>query len=205
MTDTTHDFRAQHFIDFAPSHFDGARAKEQAPEGTRAKVQAPTRREFPPDFIHGDATLDELYDAFGEAWAERVAFVQYHVEPGGELCGVSVAGFDDWFLAVEHTTVAEGADDWLADRLVNRDLVVELITHGTRVEGTSRGWIEVRCSIERLLELEQRVLHVHRECPTGRGQKEQGGRDEQGDGWITHAETNMLSLVTLCARLGLEF
>jgi hypothetical protein len=54
--------------------------------------------------------------------------------------------------------------------------------------GGSR-WIDLHCSVARFLELERAVLRVHRD----------GAPD-----WATDAQTNLLSLITLCARLGVE-
>lgn len=178
MTDTTYDFHAR-VPHNSPVHH----------------ARGPVMCEFPPDFLHGEATLDELYDAFGERWAERVAFVQHHVMPGGTLRGASVARFNDWFLAISHATVEDvggtlALHGWVEEQLLGREVVVELSLHPMAVEGRSKGgWIDIACAPDRLLELEQQVLHVHRE----------------GSDWITYAETNLLSLVTLCARLGLDF
>ncbi len=153
--------------------------------------------EFPPDFLHGEATLDELYDAFGEEWVESAAFVQYHATPTGTPVAISVATFTDWFLTVEHLAVddhesldAGSLQRWLRSRLVDRSVVVELQTTPTEpLDFAASRWIDVHCPVHRLIELERTFLRVHRD----------GCHD-----WVVSAQTNLLSLITLCARLGTE-
>lgn len=153
--------------------------------------------EFPPDHVHGDATLDEIYEAFGEQWVESAAFVQYHCTPDGRPVAVSVAMFADWFLTVEHlalddheTLAGDSLQRWLRSRLGDRRVVVELQTmpgESLSVEGAR--WIDVFCPVDRLIALEASILHVH--------------RDGLWD-WATSAQTNLLSLIALCARLGVD-
>lgn len=153
--------------------------------------------EFPPDFRHGEATLDELYEAFGEEWVEGAAFVQHHCGPDGRPYAVSIATFTDWFLRVEHVTLddhetldAQSLQRWMHSRLNGRRVVLELQTepHDVRAPEGSH-WLDLQCSFGRLLELERSVLHV--------------ARDGEHD-WATSAQTNLLSLITLCARLGVD-
>lgn len=153
--------------------------------------------EFPPDFVHGDASLDEIYEAFGEEWVENAAFVQYHAAPNGVPVAVSVATFQDWFLTVEHLAIddhetldAMSLQRWLRGRLGERRVVVELqLTPSEPLHFGGSRWIDVHCPTHRLIELERTFLHVHRD----------GCHD-----WVTSAQTNLLSLITLCARLGME-
>ncbi len=162
---------------------------------SRSGFDRPTNRsEFPPDFVHGDATLDEIYEAFGEEWVETAAFVQHHVDERGDVVGASVAYFDGWFLTVEHFghegVEARHVKEWLNARLENRRTVVELMTQPCDVPSHSGArWIDLRCSIPRLVELERSFLSVAREGSTS---------------WRTVAQTNLLSVITLSARLGVE-
>ena len=146
--------------------------------------------EFPPDFVHGSVELQEIYAAFGEHWVGRAAFVQHHCAPGSAVpVAVSVAVFDDWFLRIEHR-LSRDADGWLSDVIAERDLVIELHSDGHVAAGDEGArWIDLDCPSSRLQQLERRVLGLHRD----------GCHD-----WITEAETNLLSLVTLVARLGVQ-
>lgn len=153
--------------------------------------------EFPPDFMHGEATLDEIYEAFGEEWVHGAAFVQHHATLDGRPSAVSVATFTDWFLTVEHLTLddhdlldAHSLNRWMRARFGERRVVVELQSlpvDSPRLSGSH--WIDLHCSVARFLELERTVLRVHRD----------GAPD-----WATNAQTNLLSLIILCARLGVE-
>ena len=139
---------------------------------------------LPPDFLHGDTPLEALHRVYGEAWAEGVAFVQHHRDGR-----VSFAAFDDWFLTVEHSsTHVPRPDDWLAERIAECHTVVELHLDASFLPETrNTRWIDLHCSIERLQELERTHLSVVRD----------GAND-----WRTVAQTNLLSLVTLCATFG---
>jgi hypothetical protein len=150
--------------------------------------------EFPPDFWHGDAKLSEIYDEFGEEWVEDTAFVQHHCDDRGRPVAVSIATFRDWFLTVEHRSVQDGDDgalkQWLRERLADRRTVIELRmrpTDGAGIDSTR--WIDLNCSARRLGELERQVLHVVR---------------DGADDWSTIGQTNLLSVITLCARLGVN-
>ena len=153
--------------------------------------------EFPPDFTHGDATLDELYETFGEEWVENAAFVQHHTNQAGTVVAVSVAYFTDWFLTVEHASLADGADleprslqRWVQARIGSRHAVLELRAEpGTAPEFAGSHWIDLHCPLERLLELEREQLSLAR---------------EDVEDWMTFAQTNLLSTIVLCARLGME-
>ena len=153
--------------------------------------------EFPPDFLHGEASLDELYEAFGEEWVESAAFVQYQTAADGTPVAISIATFTDWFLTVEHLAIDDhetlgGASlqRWLRGRLGERRVVIELQTMPAEpLAFAGSRWIDVHCPVHRLIELERTFLRVHRD----------GCHD-----WVTSAQTNLLSLITLCARLGME-
>lgn len=154
-------------------------------------------REFPPDFLHGDAQLDEVYHTLGKEWAETTAFVQHHCDANGRAFAVSVAYFNDWFLTVEHFSVEDGDSlspaslhRWLRARIGGRRFVLELQTAPAEpISFEGSRWIDIHCRPERLVELERTILHLTRD----------GAQD-----WATVAQTNLLSFVTLCARLGLE-
>ena len=154
--------------------------------------------EFPPDFVHGDAQLDELYETFGEDWVHSVAFVQHHQSAAGRVVAVSVAYFTDWFLTIEHASLEDGTDleprslrRWLQNRIGGRHTVIELRPEPADIPSSFEGsrWIDLCCPLPRLLELERTALCVSR---------------EDVEDWMTAAQTNLLSTIALCARLGME-
>lgn len=153
--------------------------------------------EFPPDFVHGDATLDELYEVFGEDWVENVAFVQHHQDQAGRMVAVSIAYFTDWFLTIEHASLDDGVDleprslqRWLQNRIGGRHTIIELRPEPSETPSFDGSrWIDLCCPFPRLLELERTSLFLSRE--------------DDGD-WMTTAQTNLLSTIVLCARLGME-
>jgi hypothetical protein len=153
------------------------------------------RAEFPPDFLHGDATVSEIYETFGEEWVHNTVFVQHRCDERGRAVAVSVASFDDWFLTVEHRTIEEGETaaslkEWLRERIGTRRTVIELRTVAMDAIGIdSPRWIDLNCSNRRLRELERQVLGVVR---------------DGADDWGTVAQTDLLSVITLCARLGVS-
>lgn len=139
---------------------------------------------FPPDFLHGNAELDELYGSFQE-WAERFVFVRPVVIDG--ICvAMSVARFDDWFLTVEHRV---GADVDDLESHFEGTTVVELALDGT-VRPDRDHWIVVACDRARFEELEQGELDVTRDL------------EMNATAWWQTAQTDLLSLVCLTARLG---
>lgn len=141
---------------------------------------------FPPDFVHGDARLDELYDVFGN-WAEDVIFVRSEYDDAGNRVACSVARFDDWFLTIAHAR-SEDTDlgSWLVEQKGTKTSMVTLDDcEGDEVEQAHR--IPIHCTRAQLLGLEYKHLHVTREVSI--------------DMWDT-AQTDLLSLVCLCARLG---
>lgn len=146
-----------------------------------------TRRMLPPDFVHGDATVGEIYEVLGRRWAEESLFV---VDDGDVT---TVAYYDDHFLAVEHWTGDEDKswNSWWRARRDGRDLVVVLA-----VEDDSRVADEATVPIDidrpRLRELERGVLGVVRDGLTET--KTRNGRHCRG-------EIDVLSLVTLTTRL----
>lgn len=148
---------------------------------TRRRSEQPAV--FPPDFCHGHVPLEALHRLYGESWAEGVAFVQHHDDGR-----VSVAYFDDWFFTIEHSSNEDALPTWLAERLEGRHTVVEL-HFDLRLAPQTRSsrWIDLECTPEELHRLEQEHLALCRD----------GARD-----WRTVAQTNLLSLVALCATFG---
>lgn len=145
---------------------------------------------FPPDFIHGCATLDELHERFG-AWAEEAVFVR-SLYKDGALVAISVARFDDWFLTIEHVSRGEVPclDAWLRSKTADCATVIELAPTGRSVEFDQAHWVVMDCDAERLRQLEKQVLKVTRDIETS------------AEDWQQTAQTDLLSLVCLCARLG---
>lgn len=139
---------------------------------------------FPPDFVHGGARLDELYDTWGD-WAEKALFVRKVKDEKGRVVSTSVAYFDDWFLTLEHSRSAEvDMEAWLAEVSEDRVTIVELVENET-VNGPHH--IQIALSQTSLQQQEYEVLHVTR---------------EEGLSFWEGVETDLLSLVCLCARLG---
>lgn len=153
---------------------------------------------FPPDFLHGAAQLDEIYGVFGERWVDQAIFVEKFHDEEGDLVAWTAGWFDDRFLHIEQA-VRDEVDDLdgrLAELLAGRRSVVELCLDAPKSarEGDD---LSVRCSLGRLLELEQDRLAVVRD-------KEFSDRRavySQRDDVLQDSRTSMLSLVCLCARL----
>lgn len=145
---------------------------------------------LPPDFVHGDATLEELHRRFGN-WAEEAAFVR-SVYKDGVLVALSVARFDDWFLTIEHVSRGEVDDleSWLEAHTRHAASVIELATTGRSVRFDQDHWVVMRCDAERLRALEHATLKVTRDI------------EASAQDWQETAQTDLLSLVCLCARLG---
>lgn len=146
-------------------------------EGCRSHV-------FPPDFLHGNAELDELYGSFQE-WAERFVFVRPVVVEGVTVA-MSIARFDDWFLTVEHRV---GSDLDEVEGQWDEVTVIELALDGTTRSDRDH-WIVVACDRTRFEELEQGELDVTRDL------------EMSETAWWQTAQTDLLSLVCLTARLG---
>ena len=160
---------------------------------------------FAPDFMHGTFMLSELYESAAGAWVESAAFVECLLDERGELLGYTVATFQDYFLTIEHGLVGEVAqlNVWLAQRTRDRRVLVELqvVEAGCAPEpgagqlGARSHHVPIRCSQERLALLEREHLHVTRDI------------DEQPRSLMTpealarQAQTDVLSLIGLCARL----
>ncbi len=148
-----------------------------------------TVQEFPPDFRHGGAQLDELYSNWGE-WAERTCFVRAEFANDGSLIAASVASFDDWFLRVEHISgTTESVAAWIAQRTADSDIVIELALDDCTAGSDDDGWVVINCDRERLVSLEQEVTQVTRDA------------QPDSESWTQTAQTDLLSLVCLSARL----
>lgn len=139
---------------------------------------------FPPDFLHGNAELDELYGSF-DAWAERLVFVR-PVVVDGFCVALSVARFDDWFLTVEHHVGVE-VDAWMSG--LEDVTVIELAVEGSIGEDREH-WVVLGCDRLRLEEMEQTELDVTRDVAAIESS------------WWQTAQTDLLSTVCLTARLG---
>jgi len=144
---------------------------------------------FPPDFVHGNAELDELYGSF-DGWAERLTFVR-PVFVAGRCVAVSVARFDDWFLTIEHRRVdALAAIEWV--RSINAEqngVVIELALAGSLGQLADE-WVVVECDRKKLEAMECDELDVTRDSALNE------------ESWWQTAQTDLMSLVCLTARLG---
>lgn len=169
--------------------FKSQNISENASIMERLEDQSSRGHVFPPDFVHGNAELDELYGSF-EGWAERMTFVR-PVFVGGRCVAVSVARFDDWFLTIEHRRAdALQAIEWI--RSMNTEqagMVIELALEGSLGQIADE-WIVVDCARQKLEAMECDELDVTREA----------GLDEEP--WWQTAQTDLMSLVCLTARLG---
>lgn len=153
----------------------------------RQRQMEETRRMLPPDFVHGDTPVGEIYEVLGRRWAERALF---GVDDGDV---VTLAYYDDYFLAVEHWTGDDQPcwSEWWSTRREGRDLVVVLdVETGDRLAGEATVPIDI--DRRRLHELERGVLGVVRDGMTG---------DETRRRRLRRGEVDVLSLVTLTSRL----
>ncbi len=145
------------------------------------------RRMFPPDFIHGDVAVGEVYEVLGRQWAERALFA---VDDGQMT---TVAYFEDYFLVIEQWTADHDLswEKWWHQQRGSRDRVVTLdVEDGSRLGDAATVPIEV--DRLRLRELEEGLLGVAREDVSGAAAIDQ--RQCRG-------ELDVLSLVTLVSQL----
>src|SRR5690625_1482188 len=124
----------------------------------KAQADRVRRQEFPPDFLHGEAAVAEIYATFGEAWVERAFFVV----DGQEV--KTAAYFDDYFLVMEQWVDGEGEEygEWLERMKGERDRVIRLSTEAGSEEENGEE-ISIEVDRGRLLELERTVLGVVRD------------------------------------------
>ena len=156
------------------------------------------RQVFPPDFLHGEARLDEVYEVFGEKWVEDAIFVEELHDEDGELVAWTAAWFDERFLHIEQA-VRDEVDDLsgrLDELMQTRRSVVKLCVDAPKSARDEEG-LAVRCSLGRLLELEQTRLAVVRDKDVS----DQRVVYSQRDDVFQDSRTSMLSLICLCARL----
>lgn len=148
-------------------------------------------RVVPPDFIHGNATVDEVYATYGEEWVEQAAFVLFERNEDGDVISASIATFEGYFLTLEDAPGDEDVSVWLAEQLASRRSIVAFTFDGQPgsfsppVPG-----VTIQARRERFLGLESSVLKVTRD------------RSSLTD-W-TARQTDLLSFIGLCARLGLS-
>lgn len=147
------------------------------------------QRVFPPDFVHGNAELDELYGSF-EGWADRLVFVR-SMFVGGQCVAASVAYFDDWFLTVEHRRCsADEAIAWVKSLSEQRAGVVIELGMDRSLRQDADEWIVVQCDRECLEATEVTELDVTRDSAMLQ------------EPWWQTAQIDLLSTVCLTARLG---
>lgn len=178
-----------------------ARATGRSIDQILARRQARLRQRkqvFPPDFLHGEARLDEIYGVFGETWVDEAIFVEEFHDEDGELVAWTAAWFDDRFLNIEQA-VCDEVDDLQGrlDELVqSRRSVVKLCIDAPK-SVRDENELAVRCSLGRLLELERTRLAVVRDKDVSDRRVVYSHRDDV----FQDSRTNMLSLICLCARL----
>ncbi len=157
----------------------------------REERKARLERVLPPDFVHGSVTVDEIYATYGEEWVEQAAFVMFERNASGELVRASIATFSGYFLTLEDCPEFEEVSVWLAERLATRRSIVAMTFDGQpgAFSPPSPG-VTVHAGRERFLGLERSVLRVTRDT-------------DLLDDWSAR-QTDLLSFIGLCARLGLS-
>ncbi|MBA2662960.1 MAG: hypothetical protein H0U74_11735 [Bradymonadaceae bacterium] len=152
--------------------------------------------------------IEEIYASLGASWVEQALFVEPIRDAHGQLLAISVAYFNDYFLTIEQAVASE-VDDleaWLVERALDRGTSVELVLgddYGDREElpvvspSRATGIIPIYCSGERLREMESALLQVTRDADCGN----RGAFEDDKEAVLQDSRTNLLSLVTLSARL----
>lgn len=157
---------------------------------------------FAPDFFHGTFMLSEIYESCAQGWVDSCAFVECLLDERGELLGYTVATFEDYFLTIEHGLVGEVADVqlWLAKLTRDRRIIVELRLHDAQLNldahqlAARQGHVPIDCDLSRLQAMEQCHLQVTRDID------ERPRAQMSLDALARHSQTNVLSLIGLCAR-----
>ena len=146
------------------------------------------RRTLPPDFLHGEVAVGEVYDVFGRRWVERALFV---VDDGDV---VTTARFEEHFLVIEQwsSDCDTALERWWRERRNGDDRIVMLTIDEERL-AVDDAEISMEIDRGRLRQLEQGAVGVTREGMTA------GRRPEHR---LCRSEIDMLSLVTLTSRLG---
>lgn len=166
----------------------------------RRRERLEQRREvFPPDFIHGSARLGEVYDALGATWAEQAVFIEPIVNGAGEVVAVTIAYFDDYFMALEQAVLGEvdELESWLEERMAERARSVWLFVDGRSAFDPGDKAVVIDCSLKRLLDLERSVLSLSRDIDPG----DRDHFEETREAVLQDSRTNVLSLIALSARL----
>ncbi len=171
----------------------------------RARVES-----FAPDFLHGEAQLDEIYEVLGASWVEQAVFVEPLYNRAGKLLAVSVAYFNDYFLTIEQAVSGEveNVAEWLEERMRERKTRVELVVgkgiqdemeacFETSFGVDATGIIPIFCSQGRLHEMEVGLLSVTRDGDMGNREN----FEQERESVLQDSRTNLLSLITLAARL----
>jgi hypothetical protein len=157
----------------------------------REERKARRERVFPPDFVHGAFTIDTVYETYGEEWVEQAAFVRFERDDAGVLVGASIATFSGYFLTIEDSPEGEDTAVWLAEKLATRRSIVALTFDGqTGSFAPPVPGVTVHARRERFFGLEQAVLRVTRDTSAL-------------DDWAAR-QTDLLTFIGLCARLGLS-
>lgn len=159
------------------------------------------KSEFPPDFVHGRIQLDEIYRVHGARWVEDAIFIEEFYDEVGELVAWTVASFDDEFLSLEQSMRDE--DDDFLERYAElkserRHQIYLRVAQGAGdTVDQDDGPLQMRCSLGRLLELEQKHLGVVRDKDIADIREIYSQREEI----LQDSRTHILSLICLCACL----
>jgi hypothetical protein len=158
-------------------------------------------RQFPPDFVHGQIQLDEIYRVLGARWVEDALFVEEFRDEDGDLAAWSAAWFDDEFLTIEQAVRDEegNPESRLAELKSERRSIVRLFVDQPEIPDTpeQEGELDMRCSLGRLLELERLHLGVVRDKDISDVRSIYSQREDV----LQDSRTNLLSLICLCAML----
>lgn len=157
--------------------------------------------EFPPDFLHGSVQLAEVYEVLGAAWVEDALFVEEFHDEEGTLVAWSMAWFDDEFLRIEQAVCDEAVDFWgrYHELMASRRRVVRLMIDRDALDDDQEGdaALTMRCSLGRLVELEDAYLDVVRDRDFADPRAIYSQREEI----LQDSRINLMSLICLCGRL----
>ena len=103
---------------------------------------------LPPDCLHGEVKVEQLYATFSEEWVEHAAFIVESEE------GVVWAAFNEYFLAI-----GEG----VCPAVEERKSIIRLSIGQGKPASAPKSGVHIRVSRARFSELEQGALGVWRE------------------------------------------
>lgn len=161
------------------------------------------RHHYPPDMLHGDTAIGEIYDVLGSRWPEHTGFVDAAVGRDGEAIGWSIGTFDDHFLTVDHELASqtEHPAETISAQLEDRSRVlVRVADDGVSARRAQRlsdhtdlDVIRLPCASTLLETLESKHLGVTRDFSIRRNH---GSVDRKTR--LQASRLNLLSVVGLC-------